>query len=382
MDNFGGFCPVEIHWTSKQEMIDRLCGYEKGSNTVLFLDASLAAALTLEELIEKLRQRYSFTWIKKISANPTQQDVLEALECAGRSKPDRLIAIGGGSTMDLAKAFCALYGDYAKGGLTVEGITEIIRQKSYCGKEHGISLITVATTAGTGSELTKWATIWDVDKKAKFSVDDSSLYATETLVTPELLYHSPNRLVLSTGLDAFCQALESFWAKPATPVSRAVSVTAMETIVKHLKNALWAAGDEKYAARDGMLLGSTLAGIAFSNTRTTACHSISYPLTMSFGVEHGFACALTLNEVMKRNRDVVPEIGELMEHLFGDRECGLEKWLEDVTQGIQNLKLSAFGIPETALAGLAERAFTAGRMNNNPIEFQKEEVEAILHQVY
>lgn len=381
-ENFGGFCPVEIHWTTKKEMMERLCGYEEGSRTVLLLDQELAAVLGLEPMIKAMRERYAFTWLNTISANPTQQDILEAFEQIGLGRPDRLISVGGGSAMDLSKAICALYRDYEDGGLTVPKITDIIREKSYCGRKPGISLITVATTAGTGSELTKWATIWDVNKMQKYSIDDSTLYAAETFVTPELLYHSPNRLVLSTGLDAFAQALESFWAKTATPVSRSVAVKAMEMIVKNLKPALGSESSERENARNHMSLGAVLAGIAFSNTRTTACHSISYPITMGFGVEHGFACALTLNCVMKCNRMEVSEISPLMKHLFGNEENGLEDWLAEVTEGIQDLRLSAFGIPKEAVAGLAERAFTAGRMSNNPIEFTKNQVEQILLEVY
>ncbi len=128
-----------------------------------------------------------------------------------------------------------------------------------------------------------------------------------------------------------------------------------------------------------MCLASLLSGLAFSITKTTACHSISYPLTMNYGIAHGFAAALTLSPVMGINAKAVPEIQQVT-GIFGGYE-GFGAWLADVSRGIQELTLSAFGISEDMLDGIAEGAFTLGRMDNNPVPLKKEEVTAILKSI-
>jgi len=381
MESFGGFCPIEFRCFTKDEMVDALCEYPEGSKMVLLMDEFLVKLNNLECLVERMGKRYDFTWISKVNGNPTQKDVKDTLEKIGRGKPSKLVAIGGGSTMDLTKACSALFYNFEKGDLSIEEITDLIKTKKYRENPETIDIISIATTSGTGSEITKWATIWDVNKTAKFSVDDVKLYASETYVVPELTYKAPKTLVLSTGLDAFCQALESFWSKPSTPISRAVSIMAMMTMKESLKDALSDDPAVSKKGRDGMALGSALAGIAFSNTRTTACHSMSYPMTMQFGTAHGFACAVTLDEVRKINRKIRPEIDEAMIKVFGDVD-GLKPWMDDVAAPVQPLRLSAFGIPKEAIPKLASAAFTAGRMDNNPADITEEMVVEILNNVY
>jgi len=127
-----------------------------------------------------------------------------------------------------------------------------------------------------------------------------------------------------------------------------------------------------------MCLGALLAGLAFSITRTTACHAISYPLTMLHHLPHGFAAAMTLQSVMRRNEAVVPEI-QSIRTLF-EEEGGFGTWLNKVSEPIQPLHLSSFGIGHDDLSAIADLSFTAGRMNNNPIPFSKQGVLAILEE--
>jgi len=297
----------------------------------------------------------------------------------GAETPGKLVAIGGGSTIDVAKAISATFPLFETAPPTLEQITAVIKEKSYRGKSGGIDIIAIPTTAGTGSEVTKWATIWDSNKQQKFSIDDLSLYPKQTLIVPELTYSAPKKLVLSTGLDALCHALEAFWAKPSNPVIKDVATIAALQIRQSLKNALKNPVDKE--ARTGMSRGATLAGIAFSNTRTTACHSISYPITMMYGVDHGFACALTLAQVAEINKAKVPEISRMLEEVFGCSENGLRTWLDDVCGEIQPLRLSSFGIKADDIPKIAQAAFTAGRMDNNPVDITQQQVIEILENV-
>ncbi len=130
-----------------------------------------------------------------------------------------------------------------------------------------------------------------------------------------------------------------------------------------------------------MCYGSLFAGFAFANTRTTACHSISYPLTMMYGVEHGFACAVTLIEVMKFNEEKIIGLDELLD-AFGVLDInGIKVWMDNVCYGIQDLKLSALGVEEKCIENIVKGAFTAGRMDNNPVEIEAWDVRNILVKV-
>lgn len=378
MDNFGGFCPVEIRYMTKKDMAKYLCGFEISKKVALVAEEIVIKSAGLDQMIWDMDGKYEFKWVKGVVPNPTQETVMSALEFIGE-RPELIIAIGGGSTMDLAKGISAFFRYYEKGDLTIESMTQVIKDKSYRGSKDVVPIYAVPTTSGTGSEFTKWATIWDLNKTAKFSIDDNELYAKEALLVPEMLHTVPKRMMLSTGLDAMCQAMESFWAKTTNPLVQDIATMAMIRIKQNLKNALKDEVDEK--AMEGMSMGSSMAGIAFSNTRTTACHSISYPMTMMFGVPHGFACILTLNEVAKRNKLVVPKINDMLEEVFGDSENGLANWLKDVSEGIQELTLSGFGIDEKEIPRIAAAAFTAGRMDNNPVDFSQKDVEEILYAI-
>ena len=131
-------------------------------------------------------------------------------------------------------------------------------------------------------------------------------------------------------------------------------------------------------ARREMCLASLTAGLAFTQTRTTACHSISYPLTLHKGIPHGFAVAVTLSSVMRRNAKAVPEM-ERLQAVFDEAE-GFDAWLEQTAYGVQTLTLSAFGIAEQELESLARQTFTAGRMDNDPVAFTTDDVLEILHE--
>ena len=309
-----------------------------------------------------------------IPANPSVEDVSLLLTRLREQPftPTTILAIGGGSCIDLGKAASALYHLPAKP--TVDAVREVIVNKAYAQPHDFVPLIAMPTTAGTGSEVTRWATIWDPTLTQKRSIDDAQGYPKAAIIVPEWTLDMPASLTLSTGLDALSHAMEAFWAVSRNPVAQEFALLAVRKVVDALQLVL-AKPDDVQARRD-MCLASLLAGFAFSQTRTTACHSISYPLTMLYGVPHGFAAAITLSSVMRRNRKVVPELERLIA-VFSDFG-GFDAWLAIVTCDIQCLTLSAFGITQANLPAIAQLTFTAGRMDNNPIVFTYEQVMEIL----
>ncbi|MDR2054739.1 MAG: phosphonoacetaldehyde reductase [Desulfovibrio sp.] len=373
--SFGGFCPVELYFLDLNGMYDILNEYPEGSTGILVADKTLLELIRQAEMPEKLAKRYDLIWVDHVTPNPTQMNILDSLKKIGSKEPTWMVAVGGGSAIDQAKGISASY-DLFKGKVpSLEDITAMIKQKTYLKNLRPIPICAIPTTAGTGSEVTKWATIWDVYKTAKFSIDDEKYYPKTALIVPQLTYGAPKKLILSTGLDAMSHSMEAFWAKPSNPIVKDVATIAIKRIYENLPLALKNPLDEK--ARAALSTAAALSGVAFSNTRTTACHSISYPMTMQFGVDHGFACAVTLVEVAKINRSTVPAVDALIDEVFGGYGQ-FQKWMDEVSHDIQPLKLSAFGIDESGIKSLTKAAFTAGRMDNNPVDITPEQVAGIL----
>ena len=287
-------------------------------------------------------------------------------------KPDLIIAIGGGSSIDLAKVISALYSFKDK------GVRDLLKSKEYLENEDNIPFIAVPTTAGTGSECTKWATVWDFDNNKKYSVDADYLYPNESWLVPELTLTMDRDMTLSTGLDALAHAMESYWSVPSNSYTRVLARDSMGIIRKYLPLALEDLDNMEY--RKEMLMGSFFAGLAFSNTRTTACHSISYPLTMLFNINHGFAAALTLFEVLDRNWDYLKEKDLFLESWDANDLDDIKIWFDDVSDN--SLRLSNFGVKREDIPNIVKLATTGGRMDNNPIIFNEKEIHDILNSVY
>ena len=323
--------------------------------------------------LEGIAARSKF-WISKVPPNPTVADLFQCLSRLEGQSVNRLICIGGGSTIDLGKALRAFLG----GGCpdSCDSLRQAIIRRAY--SPGTADLVAVPTTAGTGADLTPWATVWDMQNHQKLSVDSPWLAPELSLIIPEFTLRMPERLSLSTGLDALAQAMEAFWANSRDPLSQTLALEAIRHIADSLPHVL--EDPENLTYRRRMCLGALLSGLAFSRTRTTACHSISYPITMRYGVEHGLAAAVTLEAVARLNREAVPEIDRIYK-IFGG-EAGLHQWLDMVTGGIQPLRLSAMGVPWEGLDQLAAEAFTVGRMDNNPVLLGQDDVKEILSQVF
>lgn len=352
--------PIKFHEYSLDEMKNRLQEFDLN---ILFI-ASKRVINTFNLDVG------NFQVLDESISNPDIHLVENILEKI--TKPDLIIAIGGGSSIDLAKAISSLYNykDYK--------ILDLLKNKDYLSNTNPIPLIAVPTTAGTGSECTKWATIWDFDDSKKYSIDADYLYPLESWLVPELTLTMDEKLTLATGLDALAHAMESYWSVPSNKYTRVLARDSIRIIKKYLPLVLCDLNNLEY--RQEMLMGSFFAGLAFSNTRTTACHSISYPLTMMFGINHGFAAAITLFEVLTRNWEYLPE-KDLFLDAWGAKSLeSIEKWLDDISGN--SLKLSNFDVKKEEIPKIVKLATTGGRMDNNPIIFDEYEIEDILNNVF
>lgn len=384
MASFAPFCPVDVRVLSKAQGEAALREMLRGRVERLLVLAPrfLCGELALAALFSALQgDGHCLHLITDIPSNPSVQRLAEALAQLREQDfdPSCILAIGGGSCIDLAKGVSALWHLPPSDTRSPEAVRQAIVEKKYLRQDPAFpGILAIPTTAGTGSEVTHWATLWDTRNSQKLSIDCPGCFPKAALLIPEWTAGMPASLTLSTGLDALSHAMEAFWAKARNPFSQALALSAVQGVRRFLPQVL--AAPQDLSLRREMCVASLLAGLAFSQTRTAACHSLSYPITLRHGVPHGYAAALTLVSVMERNRAAVPEM-ERLSSLF-DEDEGLASWLERVSQGIQPLRLSAFGVREEALPQLAAAAFTAGRMDNNPILFTREQCLEILWECY
>ena len=376
---FSPFSPVDIQILSREYALPVVSAWiQEADGLCILATENMIERLHLGPFVKELINRHHGIWIKNVPSNPTVQDVSDALLSLASKRLTTILVIGGGSAMDLSKAIAALHGLLSPSSLTADAVRQAILQKAYAAKESFVKLIAVPTTAGTGSEVTRWATVWDPDRKQKLSVDHICLFPKAAVIVPEFTAAMGPELTLSTGLDALSHAMEAYWANSSTPLSKALALTAVDHICGALPMAIAPENKENLQIRETMCLGALIAGLSFSITRTTACHAISYPLTMLHGLPHGFAVAVTLSAVMKRNAAVLPQIQALSDCL--KKYGGLDTWLSRLTGAGKPLRLSAFGIKQVDLPAIADLSFTAGRMDNNPIVFDKQQVIAILQE--
>lgn len=306
--NWNFSLPVKIYFgTDKVNELPEIIkefGYERG---VLVCSNTLKKNGTADKIIENCGG-VIVDLFSDIRPNPTTDNVNECVRVLRENNADFAVALGGGSPMDCCKAACAI----AKGN-------DIIESYHTGGKpinaDEVIPMLAVATTSGTGSEITNISVLTDLNKNVKSTMNDALMYPKAAIVDPRLTLSVPPRVTASTGLDVLAHALESFWSVLHQPVCEACAVHAARLVFKWLYKAY--CEPENLEAREKMAEASIVAGVAFSNPRTAGSHACSFPLTNLYGVPHGEACAMTLDYFTRFNAEA--ENGRL--HDFA-RDCG------------------------------------------------------------
>jgi phosphonate metabolism-associated iron-containing alcohol dehydrogenase len=206
---------------------------------------------------------------------------------------EAIVAVGGGSAIDTAKALMV-----ADGRGRFEDLVAGLAGERPFAPTRVKSLVAVPTTAGTGSEVTPWATIWDRQRQKKHSLHLPQTWPSHAVIDPELMLSLPASVTLQSGLDALSHALESIWNVNANPVSDAFAIAAVHDILEVLPPLMGRLDDLDLRGR--MALAALKAGMAFSNTKTALAHSISYEMTLRYGLPHGIACSFPLPMVLQR----------------------------------------------------------------------------------
>jgi alcohol dehydrogenase len=248
-----------------------------------------------DEVLCLVEKNNELCWIDKVNSNPDIVDIQNIIDQLKGKSFNSIIAFGGGSVMDSAKAInlalCKELHDFS--------LADIISDPRIHNNVKPAPLYTIPTTAGTGGEVTPFATIWDHDNFKKLSLAGPSVFASTAVIDPVLTYDLPERDTIYTGLDAINQAIESIWNVNATPFTIDLATRALKLGFGSLPNLI--NGGKLKTNRDAMSECSLLAGLAISQTRTALCHSISYPLTAHFNVPHGLACAFTMPVILRLN---------------------------------------------------------------------------------
>jgi len=233
----------------------------------------------------------------RIEPNPDVSFLAPMYERFWRDHADceAVVAVGGGSAIDSAKALMV----GTASGRFDELLALLATGKPF-NPDRIKALVAVPTTAGTGSEVTPWATIWDHAAGKKHSLHLPQTWPETAIVDAELMLTLPASVTVQSGLDALSHALESIWNVNANPVSDTFAVAAAREVMATLPALLDDLGN--LGLRSRMALAALQAGMAFSNTKTALAHSISYEMTLRFGLPHGIACSFTLPMVLERAR--------------------------------------------------------------------------------
>ncbi len=361
--------PVTIHWTS--DIAQLLSSLLPPGQGVLFVYPQFQEAFAADLLTGRLEGVPVFSGIE---SNPTPDQVQLAIDFALAIGPRWILAIGGGSVLDTAKLVRLAL---ASGCRRMDELLERVPGEPLAASP---LLVAVPTTHGTGAELTMWTTVWDKGGGRKLSLSHPGNFPDIALYSPALTYNLPLPVSFATTLDALSHALEALWNRNSNPISDELASAAVQLVSENLEHL---ADPVPHQVRANLLRASLFAGLAFSNTKTAAAHSISYPLTLRLGIPHGIACAMSLAALWRINSPRMPVKAERLRQLLGGEDVAetLERLLSFSAARVP-FTLSAYGAGPDDLAVLARESFTRGRMDNNLVDLSQADVRAILEAIF
>jgi alcohol dehydrogenase len=332
---------------------------------------------------EKLIQYLGDAVIKRFfdfEPNPNIKDVLVGINIISTFKPDLVIAVGGGSVIDIAKLINIFAVHVAK----EKEIYEFVNESSSV-KHPGLPLIAIPTTSGTGSEATHFAVVYIGNKKYSFAHE--YVLPNFSIIDPSLSYSNPAYIKACSGFDALSQAIESFWAVGSTEESRSYSREAIKIILSSIEMAVLES-DKK--SMDRMSLAANLAGKAINISKTTAAHAVSYPITKFLDIPHGHAVALTLgsffvinsyySESQLNDSRGIQYFDNISKELLNLFDCSRsEQVSQRLNQIMTNIGLEAnlksIFSKKNIDYELIKKEINLERLNNNPVKVNSSQIE-------
>ena len=358
-----------------------ICDEFKSKNVFLVTGKKSFAFSGAERTVKSFLKDVKYTQFNNFDSTPTISDVKDGIVSLKKINPDLVIAIGGGSVIDMAKTINVLALNEGEPALY------IINKKKI--EKPGLPLIAIPTTAGTGSEATSFATIYI--EKVKYSLSGEKLtLPTVSIVDPSLTESMPRYITASTGMDVLCQGIESIWSIKSTEKSRKYAYSAVKIAFNTLEKAV---NNPDKESRLKMAKAANLSGKAINISKTTASHSISYPITAHFGILHGHAVALTIPEITEFNYNIskkdcndkrgVEFVKRRLNDIFRLIESKNEIRAKDKIKNLMDkigleTRLSKLNIDKKDFELIVEKGFTADRMDNNPRKIKKTELKNML----
>jgi alcohol dehydrogenase len=311
-----------------------------------------------------------------VKPNPTIASITEAGSAVLSSSPDVLIAVGGGSTVDTAKGVAAIASPGCSGRDFLAGH---LRDEIPLPDEFmPLSIVAIPTTAGTGSEVTMWGTVWDEIDGSKYSISHPLLFPEMAMLVPEFTVTAPHELTLFSALDAMSHCMESIWNRKATVLSDAFAVGGLAKILAVLDTVLEKPDD--LAGRRTLQEAALFGGLAISSNATALAHSMSYPLTARFAMPHGLACSFTLPELIRFNGERAADRIQLIGDVLGASGA------EDTAYRLNALFLR-WEVPvhvrryveRDSVTALKDRLLAPGRASNNIREATADDALGIIN---
>jgi alcohol dehydrogenase len=343
----------------------------KAQKVAIITDPGIIKAGLLDKITSILKEeKLLYNVFDGVDPNPKDRNVERGAQVVRSFGADAMVAIGGGSVIDCAKAIGVLVSHDGKRIKDFEGKTAV--------KKQILPFIAIPTTAGTGSEVTFSAVITDTENNYKMTVRSPFMAAKVALLDPKLTVTVPPHITASTGMDALTHAIEAYTVKVSEPVSDALALYAIELISNNLVNAV--KNGEDIEARACMLVGSLLAGIAFSHSDVGSVHCMAEALGGVYDAPHGICNAVLLPYVMEYNVEFCLEkysrIAQAMGEVFYTIEEGAMKAVERVKELAVDVGLPSFkslGVKEEDLEKLADMAAKNISTESNPREMTKED---------
>ncbi len=366
---------------SKSRNLSKIIKQMKLNKVLILVDYNLKKLGIVDYIFNNLKEEnISFTVFDNIKNEPTITEIDQAINDLNiASNYDGIIAIGGGSTIDMAKLL-AISG-------SIEGSV-----RNYIGtnliNKPGIPLIILPTTSGTGAEVTPNAIVKDKKKEWKKGIVSPYLIPGLVILDPELTFSVPPKITAETGIDAFTHAIECFICKKSNPMSDLFALDSMRLISKYLRKAVRNGSDKE--ARYYMALGSLYGGIAITNSGTGGVHALAYPLGGKYNISHGLSNSILLADIMEFNSKAVPEkfikVADIME--IRTTNFPKEKIVKSVVDEIRKLvndvgiAIEGFEVSEKDLDNLAMLAMSEQRLlKNNPRSIEYLDAKRIYQKV-
>jgi len=368
-EKFDYYLPTDIYFgQGSLKLLKELAG--SGQNVLLVTGRSFLRKSGWLRKVKSLLKGNKVFVFDQVAANPDLATVEQGLALVRKHRINLVVGVGGGSVLDCAKAIAILARNKGK-------VIDYLDKRSLI-KRPGLKYIAVPTTAGSSSEVTPYSVITVRDRGLKITLAHKYMFPSVALIEPAFLSSLPPAQVANPGIDVLCHAMEAYWNVNHNPISDICALQAIKLVVISLPRLF---KDRKSrSSQTEMAWASLFAGLAFSNTRTTACHSISYPLTTIFGVPHGQACAITLPEMLIFNAGSVKDRAkDLCAALGAKNVAAAAKMIRQLMKQIGlKSKLSELGIKQADLSIIMDKGYTPERMGNNPRKISRSEMAEIL----